>query len=76
MLYGRVQCKQHVNKQFRADWRPIRGRCVYKVSINGSLRTMNDVPIMFQLKGDYCLNISKSKQTLTKLSKTQFEQSV
>jgi len=44
-------------EQFRADWRPIRGHCVYKVSISGSLGTMGEVPIMFQLKGDYCLNV-------------------
>ena len=59
--------------QLRADWRPRRGRCVYKVSIKGSLGTMIDIPIRFQLKGDYCLNVSrwlaKSKQILTKLWK-------
>jgi len=66
-------------KQFRADWRPIRGRCVYKVSIKGSLGTMGEVPIMFQLKGDYYLNVSLIGKELTNINKTvktQFEHNV
>ena len=43
-------------KQLGADWRPIRGRCVYNVSIIGSLGTMGDVPIICQVKDDYCFS--------------------